>query len=197
MYRNVNSERISPTSGKPLYDRYLTDFGAMYQRYIFETRIFKTACKMSETLQDVSQYGLSTRPLKTCTPSQLSDYKTFIPHAFYRVVYKYLPSIAIDRILSANGGDLSSLYNVDFAFSFWLANRDTKYLKAHAMPWNVPKPSVVNSHSFFRDIASVVSLYEHVCMLRAKARCEENERLLQEILRYKRLYTNKYDNTLC
>ena len=123
MYRNVKSERISPTSGKPLYDRYLTDFGAMYQRYIFETRIFKTACKMSETLQSLSHDFLISRPLKTCTPSQLCDYKTFIPHAFYRVVYKYLPSIALDRILSANGGDLSSLYNVDFAFSFWLANR--------------------------------------------------------------------------
>lgn len=197
MYRNVKSDRISPTSGKPLFDRYLTDFGAMYQRYIFETRIFKTACKMSETLQALSADCLTYRPLKTFTPVQLCDYKTFIPHAFYRVVYKYLPSIAIDRILSANGGDLSSLYNVDFAFSFWLANRDTKYLEAHAMPWNVPKASVVNSHAFFRDIADVVSLYEHVCMLRDKARCEENERILKEIQHYKRLYVNKYDNKLC
>lgn len=197
MYRNVKSDRISPTSGKPLYDRYLTDFGAMYQRYIFETRIFKTACKMSETLQDVSQYDLSSPCLNKYTSSQLRDYKTFLPHAFYRVVYMYLPSIALDNILSANGGDISSLYNLDFAFNFWLANRDTKYLKAHVQPWYFPRAPVVNSHSFFRDIASVVSLYDHVCILRDTARCEENERRLQEIQRYKRLYTNKYDNTLC
>ena len=197
MYRNVISDRISPTTGKPLYDRILTNFGALFQRYIFETRILKTALKMSEALQSVSSYGISSQALNKLTASQLSDYKTFIPHALFRVVYKYLPSIALDNILSANGGDLQSLFNMENAFTYWFANRDTNYLKAHVQPWSIPRSSVLNSHLFFREIASVVSLYEHVCYLRDLARCEENERIVKELERYKRLYTNKYDNKLC
>lgn len=197
MYRNVVSDRISPISGKPLYDRILTDFGALYQRIIFETRIFKTARKISEALQSASLYGVSSRALNKFTSSEISNYQTFLPHSFYRVVYMYLPSIALDNILSANGGDLSSLYNFDYAFTFWLANKDTTFLKAHVQPWSVPRSPSVNSHLFFRDIASIVSLYEHICILRDTARCEENERLLKEKEHYKRLYTNKYDITLC
>ena len=197
MYHSVKSDRISSTSGKPLYDRYFTKFGLLYQRFIFEQRLYKTACKMSQVLQDLSNIDVDTKPLKAFSLSQIRDYNTFLPHAFYRSVYKYLPSSAIDTLLHANGGDISAIFDADQAFNFWLANRDTSYLKFHCNDWPKRFEPQIISHLFFRDIASVVSLYEYVCFVRDKARCEENQRKMQEIQKYKRMYTCKYDKKYC
>lgn len=198
MFKNVKSTRISPTSGKPLYDRYFTEFGMQYQFFIFQNRVMKTAAKMSEVLQLHSSDTVhGNKTVAGLCAGPLSDYHTFIPHAIYRNVYKYIPSHALDTILSAYGGDVDALFNLENAFQYWLANRDTQYLKYHSQFDHPVKPGSLNYRHFFRHIADIIAFYEHECYLRDKARCEDNEKTLREIEKYKHLYVNKYDTKLC
>lgn len=207
MYNNVLSNRISPTSGKPLYDRYLSDFGRYYFYEVFSNRVVKTAQKMSVVFQqsgtssipDVRPFAKGSLSLSRLGVIDVTNFRQFIPFAIYRILYRYLPSLSVSRILRCYGGDISSLFDFDTAYSFWIDNKDTSYLK-HKSLSNNPFDRNYNSHrfdKFWYGYEVLCAYFERLSRDISESRLIENQRKMEEIQRYKSLYTNKFDNSLC
>lgn len=207
MYRYESSNRLSPTSGKPLYDRFLTDFGRLYFFDVFSNRVVKTAQKMSVIFQQTETISVpdcrrfAKRPLSLSSlgVSDVTDYRHFLPFAIYRQLYRYLPSLSVCRILRSYGGDISALFNFNVAYSFWIDNKDTSFLK-HKSRFNNPFDRNYTPHrfnKFWYPYECVCRTFEHLSRSLSESRLLENQRKMDEIERYKALYTNKFDNSLC
>ena len=152
MYHSVKSSRLSPITGKPLYDRYLTDFGHQYLRSTFDNRVRKEINKYSE----FSQMHMDD----TKKFSNLDFVKT----ALYKLVYRHLDlSSLVDSVLI--DGNLSVVSDVDFAFELWSKNKDTCFLK-HYKPCFLDSalcsdPDVYHEvQSMFADSHYFLSFYE-------------------------------------
>lgn len=206
MYNNVKSDRISKTTDKPLYDRYLSDFGRYYFYDVFVNRVLKTAQKMSIIFQshgtsipDSRPFSNGSRSLSQLGVSDVCDFRQFVPFAIYRILYRYLPSISISRILSCYGGDISALFDFDTAFSFWIDNKDTSYLR-HKSLHNNPFDKdyqLYRFDKFWLPYEMVCKSFEYFSRSDAKSRLEENQRKMDEYLFYRSLYKNQFDNSLC
>ena len=207
MYRYESSNRLSPTSGKLLYDRFLTDFGRVYMYEVFTNRVSKTAQKMSVVFQQTGNTSIpdarrfAKRPLSLSAlgVSDVTNYRQFIPFAIYRTLYRYLPSLSICRILRSYCGDISALFNLDVAYTFWIDNKDNAYLK-HKSLSNNPFDRNYSPHrfnKFWYPYECLCSFFERLSRDLSELRLLENQRKMDEIERYKSLYTNKFDNSLC
>lgn len=188
MYKSVKSTRLSPTSGKPLYDRYLTDFGRKYQRLTFDYRLKKEIQKYDEFIQTHS-LGHSF--------DSLSLQRT----ALYKLVYRYMDlSCLVDSVLI--DGNLSIVDNVDFAFELWYKNKDTKFLKAH-------KPTFFGSaleteldiyhlcQRQFADSHYFLSYYEAISFRERTLNHEKKQKDKDEDERIRRLFKSRFDTRLC
>ena len=204
MFYNVNNGRVSDTNGKPLYDRYLTDFGRIYMHHVFRTRVAKLAQKMSECFQSSqSPFVASPHPdfkdWSSVGVSDISSPSSFVPAALYRMVYKYAPFNYIEFILKGCDGDISALYNIDYAFNIWIDNKDTEYLATRSFSAD---PQYLKHDGFavyhcFAHLKYLVDYYEKVSFEKARLRCEENKRRAEELARLRSMFTHKFDNRLC
>lgn len=216
MFENVKSPRVSEKTNKPLYDRFLTDFGRLYMYTVFRSRVVKTAQKMSEAFQSTPLQSLhpdkiaALRFCKFDTRHRSLDYKLFgitdvtsascfIPFAIYRTLYRYAPVNIVYNVLKIYGGDISKLFDIDIAFSYWMDNKDTEYLKHRHYFKNsgVHKPKTIAYMDFFRPYEFVCRGYEQISAERSKRLCEERQRKLNEIELAKAKFTNRFDNKLC
>lgn len=188
MYKSVKSARLSPTTGKPLYDRFLTDFGRKYQRLTFDTRLKKEIHKYDEFLQSHS-LGHSF------------DSLSLLRTALYKLVYRYMDlSCLVDSVLA--DGNLSIVDDIDFAFVLWARNKDTKFLKSH-------KPTFLGSaiesdldiyhlcQSFFADSHYFLSYYEAISFRERTLNHEKKQKEKDEDERIRRLFKSRYDTRLC
>lgn len=188
MYKSVKSTRLSLTTGKPLYDRFLTDFGRKYLHSTFNNRLDKELHKYDEFLQ--------THPT-----GHTFDNLSLLRTALYKLVYRYMDlSCLVDSVLS--DGNLSVFDDVDFAFDIWSKNKDTKFLKFH-------KPTFLGSaletdidiyhlcQSFFADSHYFLSYYEAISFRERTLNHEKKQKEKDEDERYRRLYKCRYDKRLC
>lgn len=188
MYKSVKSTRISQTTGKPLYDRYLTDFGRKYQRTTFDNRLKKEIHKYDEFLQ-THHIGHTFANL------------SFIRTALYKLVYRYMDlSCLVDSVLL--DGNLSIVDDVEFAFDLWSKNKDTKFLKSH-------KPTFFGSaretdldvyhtcQSYFADSHYFLSYYEAISFKERLLNHEKKQKDKDEDERIRRLFKSRYDKRLC
>lgn len=204
MYYNVDNGRVSEKNGNKLYDRYLTDFGRQYMFHVFCTRVARYAQKMSETFQ-MSASPFTTFPDKFFTSwfsvgiTDIKDPTQFVPAAFYKVVYKYAPSNIIHLILKGSYGDIDGLFNSEYAFLLWYANKDTERLRElHLSQKYKFSLHDTDTHSAcFNHLQYIVHCYEKFAFERARLRCEEFKRRADEAQRLRSLYTHRYDNSLC
>lgn len=189
MYKSVKSTRLSPTSGKPLYDRYLTDFGRQYFRATFDNRLRKEINKYKEFVQMHKE--------DTKNFSNLN----FVRIALYKLVYRYMDlSCLVDSVLL--DGNLSIVDDVDFAFDIWFKNKDTKYLKSHkpiffgsALETDIDiyhmcQRSFVEPHFF-------LSMYEAVCFKERALIHDKIQKDKNTIERTKRMFKSHFDKRLC
>ena len=189
MYHSVKSSRLSPTTGKPLYDRYLTDFGHQYLRCTFDNRVRKEINKYQEFTQmhaDVSKMF-----------SKLDLVKT----ALYKLVYRNLDlSSLVDSVLF--DGNLSIVSDVDFAFDLWSKNKDTSFLK-HYKPCFLDSalcsdPDVYHQvQNMFADSHFFLSFYEATSFAERKLIHEKKQIDKETIERTKRMFKSHFDKRLC
>ena len=188
LYKSVKSNRISPTTGKLLYDRYLTDFGREYSRFTFDVRLRKEINKYNEFLQ-VHSLGYSF------------DNLPIIRTALYKLVYRYMDlSCIVDSVLS--DGNLSVVDDVDFAFDVWYKNKDTKFLKSHKPTffgsalesdldiYHQCQRMFAHSH-YFLSYYEAISFKERILNHEKKQKDKDNDE------RIKRLFKSRYDTRLC
>lgn len=188
MYKSVKSTRLSSTSGKPLYDRYLTDFGRQYLRCTFDNRLRKEITKYDEFLQSHRDGN---------TFHKLSLVRT----ALYKLVYRYMDlSCLVDSVLI--DGNLSIVDDVDYAFDVWFKNKDTCFLKSH-------KPIFLGSalesdfdvyHTFcslFSLSHFFLSYYEAISLRERLLNHEKKQKDKDIIERTKRMFKSHFDKRLC
>lgn len=188
MYKSVKTNRLSPTTGKPLYDRYLTDFGRKYLRLTFDNRLKKEIHKFDEFLQ--------THP-----SGHSFDSLSLTRTALYKLVYRYMDlSCLVDSVLL--DGNLSIVDDVDFAFDLWYKNKDTKFLKTH-------KPTFIGSsiesdldiyhlcQRQFADSHYFLSFYEAISFRERTLNHEKKQKDKEEEERIRRLFKSRYDTRLC
>ena len=188
MYKSVKSNRKSPTTGKLLYDRYLTDFGREYSRFTFDNRLRKEVNKFNEFLQ-IHSTGHSF------------DKLPIVRTALYKLVYRFLDlSCIVDSVLF--DGNLSIVDDVDFAFDVWFKNKDTKFLKVH-------KPTFFGSaiesdldiyhqcQSLFAYSHYFLSYYEAISFKERLLNHEKKQKDKDEDERIRRLFKCRYDKRLC
>lgn len=188
MYKSVKSNRISSTTGKYLYDRYLTDFGRSYARFTFDNRLDKEIKKFDEFLQLHS-------------PGHTFDNLPFVRTALYKLVYRHMDlSCLVDSVLT--DGNLTVVDDVDFAFNIWYKNKDTKFLKSH-------KPTFFGStletdlgvyhqvQSLFAQSHYFLSYYEAVSFKERILNHEKKDKDKENIERIKRMFKSHFDTRLC
>lgn len=188
MYKSVKSSRISDTTGKPLYDRYLTDFGREYLRTTFTNRVNKEISKYDEFLQthyvDYSFYSLD-----------------LVKTALYKIVYRYLDlSSIVDSVLI--DGNLSVVSDIDFAFDLWFNNKDTKYLMSHkpiffGSAYYSDHDVYLQCQQMFSDSHYFLSYYEAISFMERRFNHEKKQKDKEEAERVKRMFCSHYDTRLC
>lgn len=188
MFKSVKSSRLSDRTGKPLYDRYLTDFGRHYLRFTFMNRVHKEVTKYGEFLQ--------SHPVNHAFDS-LDKVKT----ALYKIVYRYLDlSSIVDSVLI--DGNLSIVSDINFAFDLWFKNKDTKYLKLHkpiffGSAYNSDFSVYLQCQKMFSDSHHFLSYYEATSFMERRLNHEKKQRDKDETERIKRMFCSRYDVRLC
>lgn len=188
MYKSVKSTRLSPTSGKFLYDRYLTDFGRKYLRSTFDNRLRKEINKYDEFLQSHPD-------------GHIFDNLPLVRTALYKLVYRYMDlSCLVDSVLV--DGNLSIVDDVDYAFDLWFKNKDTKFLKSH-------KPIFFGSaletdldiyhtcRSMFSLSHFFLSYYESISWRERALNHDKKQKDKDTIERTKRMFKSHFDKLLC
>lgn len=187
LYKSVKSSRISENTGKPLYDRYLTDFGREYLRSTFMNRVHNEITKYGEFMQTHSVKHFDS----------IDKVKT----ALYKIVYRYLDlSKIVDSVLI--DGNLSIVSDIDFAFDLWFKNKDTKYLKSHKPIFfgsaHDSDPDVYRQCQYlFSDSHTFLSLYESTSYMERRLNHEKRQKDKEESERIKRMFCSHYDTCLC
>lgn len=188
MYHSVKSTRLSPTTGKPLYDRYLTDFGHQYLRSTFDNRLRKEISKYQEFIQvhNVNKQFWTLNLSKT---------------ALYKLVYRHLDlSCLVDSVLF--DGNLSIVDVVDFAFDLWSKNKDTCFLM-HYKPCFLDSalssdPDVYHEvQRLFADSHYFLSVYETTSFAERKLIHEKKQKDKDTIDKTKRMFKSHFDKRLC
>lgn len=188
MYHSVKSTRLSPTTGKPLYDRYLTDFGHQYLRSTFDNRLRKEISKYQEFIQvhNVNKQFWTLNLSKT---------------ALYKLVYRHLDlSCLVDSVLF--DGNLSIVDDADFAFDLWSKNKDTCFLK-HYKPCFLDSalcsdPDVYHEvQRLFADSHYFLSVYETTSFAERKLIHEKKQKDKDTIDKTKRMFKSHFDKRLC
>lgn len=98
MYVNVKSTRISPTTGKFLYDRKLSVFGEAYLPLMYWNKVEKTSAKISKIFQMKDRYTSKDsfhERLDELGITNLADTNQLRPLAIYHVLLKHLSPCAI------------------------------------------------------------------------------------------------------
>lgn len=205
-YHKVLSKRISPTTGKPLYDRFLTELGKASSRVVFDNKISRYMKKMSETFQlyftDISlhreyQFENLSLFMKDAGISDISKPDCFRRLALYHEFVHHCSHYAQNMLLDRAGGSVIDSLSDDDVFRYWNLSRDPEYIKAKKM----------NCHEFLPPFFSVRWLYESFeyldafygqisCAIRG-ARVHERIKDNEEKERLKRLHSHKYPLKLC
>lgn len=201
IYRNQRTTelpevRLSSTTCKPLYDRVLTHFGRLYFSYLFDVKVRKHSRKMYETFQKMRDIDSSEFSRINTNFNRIGldvNYEpSFVPLAYYHLVYNHLSDSSLEYLLSCSGGSFSELFTDHSLVSrYYCEMHDTKYMREHGD--RVCDFSHILESSLFSDYKIVHQSYcDFSCRL-AKERLEEFERKQEQLSRVRYLYNSKYD----
>lgn len=201
LFINVKSDRIGK-HGKPLYDRFISDYGRNFFKQVFQIRLARTCQKMSELFQTLPPFY----------DFNIDDPNQFVPAALYKLVWRDTPWPALNDILSKNFGDISAFSDPELAFKYWLLNKDTSYLKSHKSDHSAISLRNAFLHgdlspalaalidrlsTVFEPLNDILTTYEHNSRLAAESAALERKRKQDELSRLKRKYKSRYNKHLC
>ena len=216
MYKNVRSGRISSTNGKVLYDRELTSFGRYYMYEVFRSKVDKLCDKMNRVFHahindfKLLYHGTNSIFYNTFRASH------FVKYALFRLVWRLQPWQSWLNHLQAYKGDISCLFDLDLAFSCWINNKDTFFLKHHvssiqdikkrkldlfvrdsSLPSSLPTTPLLKMQRFFEPYEHVVSLYEYFSFSDARNLAIERQKKLDDYYKYRRKYCARFPINQC
>lgn len=209
LYKNVKSNRISPTTGKYLYDRYLSDFGRKYMHSIFKSRAFKFANKISEVLQigfsDPMRFnlcGIDVNRLRSIGLTSQFLPQDCLPLSVYHLFWKMASTPLLKSFLSRYSGDVCALYDIDKVFPFWLKAKDTEYLKKHSSDYllrfdNVYRCDDSLYNRLFSDFAMFHDVFKDISISLSLERTRYFNQKQDEVDTFKKKYFSRFDPTLC
>lgn len=179
LYKNVKSSRLSKTTGKNLYDRYLSEFGKDYLKKVYCNRVTKMTDKIQNTLLDsnlptlMSSCGYPKHAYNIVKDNDIQKLSRLIAH------YHYIGVNLTDIQLS----EFRELYSVEELFSDSVAS--SLYLKSHDTYFKKTseKPSIAAPMYTPDSLRS--GIYQTICLLHD---------IFESISTYKRkLNLNYYD----
>lgn len=160
-YKNVFRGRLN-ADGKRLYDRALTHFGFRYFKFIFDSRIKRTASKVMETFSQIENGTLSLDVPIPITGSLLRD-DYCLAVSFFHHLWSNVSLDVFYHFIVQHYGCLDDLFDVDATFSVWLHAKDSLFLKLHP---SVFVSSVVDDiPTLPKDMMMVFDMYHRLHFL--------------------------------
>ncbi len=202
MYKNVRSKRVSPTTGKYLYDREVSDFGKAYLKQSYKNRIARTCQKMSEVFQQIManpDYPKDfTRHLRHLGIN-IANPVAFTPVAIYHEVLKKCSYPKLCYFLYEHSdGRFENLTDLDASYRLYEYAKNIRYAKV-TPPIDVPCGSAIIDEIDWElySCRSLDKLYStvSVALRTAKALQMAKDRERLDYLRYR--FNYKFDKRLC
>lgn len=205
MYKNVFTGRYNE-DGKKLYDRFLSNFGTLYMRQIFLSRLDKFAIKMYETFtkykDKLSELGLPEHAF--IRMRSLMD--VLSPTVFYErlsLYHLFWKNVNIDvfyNTLQTLDGSLTDLWRKDVVFPRWYHAKDSRFIMFHPSVFATDSRiddnltnvylSTFKWYEFYDKLFSFISIYD------SNNRLKELEKRSSELDELRK-YFFKYDKELC
>lgn len=205
MYKNVSTKnfsepRISSVTGKPLYDRELTDFGKKYLKFIFKTRIFRQSDKIKlfyDNFTSFSMYlpilGIDVSDIQ----NTLRSAKMVIPNIFEKLACYHLLVRDISVLPIAYFGDYShsKIFSPSWLASFYVRSKDTKYLREHTHLFTHKKFYISQNVKHFGCLEELDFVYKIVSRFLRKNHLDELIYQEKKNDYVKHLYRCSYDTS--
>lgn len=202
LFKNVLSDRISDSSGKPLYDRYLSSLGEKYLYLIFKNRVGKMSTKFRDFMsRRGSIAGYCQRLNKSYSDfcSCFEVLKSKFSNIYDTLSVVYCGSRYINHNLRAHQeavGTDYNIYDVDQVARLYVQNKHTRLHRLFNIQpvvdsfSNSFNPLFSEVRSFIRDLVSLMQLDR-------KDALEFNYARYERICQYNRKYTFGYPENLC
>ena len=195
LYVNVKSSRISPTSGKPLYDRVLTDYGKQYVKHLFACRVRKYATKLATYMQTTNVV------LPSCFDTDNSD--TFISVALCHYLYKHLTLDAFVRFWQSPVICCCAhkLFDIDRAFVLYLDTQDVIQHKHYNPRSYVSLDTIIERQRIYDDFVGFYAHFDDFYLQMSLVDRHLSRMVFDhnaDLIKHTNyLYKYRYDKTLC
>lgn len=199
LYVNKWRGRYSP-DGVKLYDRELSEIGRRYMISAFESRVVRTAEKMSKLFQcsnTAVKFPDNTRKLlHSLGIYDLADYRKFLPVALFHNFYKNYNYAFYYFALSCVAGSFSDLldYRNPIIHGLYLRSCDTAYKRLH--PFKLKKTAPILS-DLFGNIPALDDVYCSVSRLLNTINMETRVKKRLESYQTKEQFTHGFPLNLC
>ena len=201
MYVNVKSERVSPTTGKLLYDRKLSAFGEAYLPIMYWNKVEKTSEKISKIYQIKDKQACTDsfhERLADLGITDVSDTSQLRPIAIYHVLLKHLSPCAI-RIYHEDcpKGNIFDFYG---SLPLYIQAKDYQS-DILAREYNVTEEynqeDIDYCDNLFWRVAELDRYYCELSRELALYRCKRYKYEEEQRQRYRYIHKYVYDKQLC
>lgn len=203
MYNNVKSSRVSPVTGRNLYDRYLSDLGREYLSKMYVARRKRFTNKIdvllsSPNLIDLLNYGnFDFDNLLNCVRSYFDSYSWFSALSNYHYVLRNYNFNQLHFFITEYcDDDINKLFTDEFCSYLYCKNKDLNYIKNLKVFY---PPSKTND-AYERILNVMEHLHNAITslfLIKSKFDAEaENERF-RKVIETRRRLVYSFDKNLC
>lgn len=198
MYKNVVSSRLN-SEGKPLYDRFLTDFGKQYLYKVFDTKRKRILDNYRSFVSSYIQYSDILKNVGLTlfdVDSVINDVKSLEDFATWYVAYRFAPDCVIDTNVRLSSGIIDDAFSYSRGLRYFTLSRDLVQLRK--FPPQKYKILNYDTPAFRRICAfrSLVSLYQ-LCTCTLKSDNYFYNKFVEDGINKLKRYYNIYDNKFC
>lgn len=208
MYKNVLSDRISPTTGKRLYDRELSVFGLRYLKQSYINKVNRACERISKTYQYIMQHenclplrhNLLTFPWSDAPITDVTDYAQLRPIAIYHVLLKHLSPCNLVRALWRFDGRISKFFDIDSSYQLYF-DAKTKWTVQSYIEDGISEEYTSKDAAFFNEafyeVRRLDDIFCETSRCLATCRCNEFKRKQEEKDYTRYLFKYRFDKRLC
>ena len=203
MYKNVLSDRISPTTGKRLYDRELSKFGKAYLKQSYVNKVNRVCERMSSVFQYIKHNEnclLLNHNLIKCGISDVCNPKNLQRVAIYHVLLKHLSPLALKNYEDI--GTFEDFFNIDYSYNLYKYAKVSTYAR-NFKAWNVPEEYSSATFDYYKHafedigVSSLDSIFCDTSRRLSSCRCDDFRRKQEQKDYTRYLFKYRYDKTLC
>lgn len=199
IYDNISTkgtpfERVSPRTGKFLYDRLLSDVGKKVHRLLFDVRIDRTCQKLQKFFLTHKLNSDVYLSINSCN-IDLNDRQSFVNLALYRSVVRFCDYKLLQQMMpfSLNSKLPICQFDIDACYDVYKYNNDIALLRSSSK-----SNRKYLSYKFdFCYLDYLSAFYEFYSIQDSINRLNEYNRKKEIIDYYKYKYDFKFDKKLC